>query len=375
MAEQFSSKPVHQQIADLLRQEIIANYKSGHRLPSGGKLGKRFGVSHTTIHNALAELIREGFIESRHGSGTFVTGRTDKRHIAVYMEKDIADPRCSYFYRRCMQQLRHFFERRDMPVRLYVGSAPFGPRCEEPDEPTCREFLEAVKNNQIKAVAAVNARPHPSWINPLKERGVPVVGDMNHQYGIHLDYRNIIHEAVAYLLNQGRQRVALLAANDPDDPPQRYRYLPKYFEQEMEQRGLKSNPSWIRWDLHPVSPTAGWCEFREIWTTGRIKPDGLIITDDFLYQSASQAIMELGINVPEQLKIISLCNKGSGMFQPVPVSLIQIDPDEAASKMGQMLLKRMNGEPIKPGCELLSFEWVDSAAHANNKLEPAGAGV
>lgn len=61
-------------IAEELRADITeGRLQTGDRLPPESALATRFGVNRHTARQALASLATEGLIESRRGSGTFVT--------------------------------------------------------------------------------------------------------------------------------------------------------------------------------------------------------------------------------------------------------------------------------------------------------------
>ena len=61
-------------IAGELRREILAGkYASGQRFPSEEMLVRRFRVSRPTVERALRELKREHLLESRAGSGSYLT--------------------------------------------------------------------------------------------------------------------------------------------------------------------------------------------------------------------------------------------------------------------------------------------------------------
>ncbi len=61
-------------IAEELKRDILAGkYESQGRFPSEGSLVRRFGASRPTIERALRELKREGLLESRSGSGSYLT--------------------------------------------------------------------------------------------------------------------------------------------------------------------------------------------------------------------------------------------------------------------------------------------------------------
>ncbi|MBL9045793.1 MAG: phosphonate metabolism transcriptional regulator PhnF [Tabrizicola sp.] len=68
-------------IAAALRGEIGEGvYAPGDRLPTEAELATRFGVNRHTIRRALADLAGSGLVQSRRGSGVFVTARpTDYR--------------------------------------------------------------------------------------------------------------------------------------------------------------------------------------------------------------------------------------------------------------------------------------------------------
>lgn len=79
--------PKYLRIADVIRREIEAGqYEPGAKLPAETALVDRFGVSLPTLRQAIGVLRSEGFIESRHGIGTFVkdTRRRQRRPRSSY---------------------------------------------------------------------------------------------------------------------------------------------------------------------------------------------------------------------------------------------------------------------------------------------------
>ena len=70
------SLPKYQQIAEVLREEIIkGTYAVGNVIPTEAKLQEQFDVSRHTIRQALSILINEGYLRSEKGSGTYVKNR------------------------------------------------------------------------------------------------------------------------------------------------------------------------------------------------------------------------------------------------------------------------------------------------------------
>lgn len=72
--ERDSPIPFYFQLSELLEHEIISGrWTSGFRLPSEPALSQHFGLSRTTIRQALGRLEQEGLISRRKGQGTFVS--------------------------------------------------------------------------------------------------------------------------------------------------------------------------------------------------------------------------------------------------------------------------------------------------------------
>lgn len=68
-------KPLHKQIYDAFRATIVArNLRAGQQIPSTRALASDLGISRIPVLNAYAQLLAEGYFESRVGTGTFVSG-------------------------------------------------------------------------------------------------------------------------------------------------------------------------------------------------------------------------------------------------------------------------------------------------------------
>ena len=68
--------PFYFQLTELLRREIeVGRWAVGERLPSEPAICEQFGVSRTTVRQALGSLEAEGLIRRDKGRGTFVAER------------------------------------------------------------------------------------------------------------------------------------------------------------------------------------------------------------------------------------------------------------------------------------------------------------
>lgn len=71
-----SAVPLHRQVYTELRRSILTGrLLPGQRVPSTRSLSQAIGISRTTVNQGYEQLLSEGYLETRHGSGTFVCGQ------------------------------------------------------------------------------------------------------------------------------------------------------------------------------------------------------------------------------------------------------------------------------------------------------------
>ncbi len=361
-----------QQIIPILRNEIRTQFKPGDRLCTIAEFARRFEVSFHSVRESLSVLEQEGLIERHAGRGTFVRDGLAGRHVAVWVELDLTDPCTPYYYRRVTQRCVELLRAAGYATCLYTGHASqTEPR---PPEITSTEFSNALGRHDLAGVIAFAAPEHrfPQWLGQLRSDGVPVVsggGILEKEVDavVAPDPFQMVRAGVEHLLAHSRRRIAIMSWRSRWEPPgRRAEESVDDFRRAMADAALPINPRWIRDDLPPAAPGAGWEEFREIWMAGGDhgeKPNGLLICDDNLFLGAAMAVLQLGLRVPEDLLVVSHYNKGSGVKSPFPVARLVFDPDELARVRVETLLKLMRKEPLE-----------SREIRLRHVLEQAGAG-
>ena len=65
--------PLYQRIADSIRSDVLSGrLRRGERVPSTRSLARELQVNRNTVAQAYEQLVAEGFLEGKHGSGTYV---------------------------------------------------------------------------------------------------------------------------------------------------------------------------------------------------------------------------------------------------------------------------------------------------------------
>ncbi len=325
--------PLHRRLAEALRTEISERYQPGDKLEPQNSLAKRLNVSLMTVREAIGILVEEGLVERRHGSGTYVGDRTVGQVVAVLMELDMAHPRTSYYFTHAAQMLRLMIAEEGLQVRLYSGHLKPGEK--GTGQTTCTEFLKDLHEDRIRAVVAPAGLPGAQLFEELKRRDISVVANEGWAPNrVLADRKELVAEGVDFLVRSGRTRLALMSWGQPDV---------KSFYESLKQHAIDVRDEWVRSEMEPTMVGAGWEEFREIWLAHDQKPDGILVTDDMLFADAKTAILQLGIEVPADLVVVSHANRGAGMHDPFPVARLELDPDAYAAAMFNKLKRTLAG--------------------------------
>jgi GntR family transcriptional regulator/MocR family aminotransferase len=77
-----SAVPLYRQLYHALRAAILAQrLPGGARLPSTRALAATFHVSRHTVLTAVEQLVAEGYLEGRHGAGTYIAHVLPERYV------------------------------------------------------------------------------------------------------------------------------------------------------------------------------------------------------------------------------------------------------------------------------------------------------
>ena len=357
-----SRRPLHERVATILRTRVLRGLAPGVKLESESALARRLKVSVHTLRQALSVLAHEGLIARHHGSGTFVAEDRRAQTVAVVTATHPALDGNS-FQMRLFLLLTELFPRRGWPCRTYIapGETPTG----------WASLAEDVAHGRIAGAAFVAMNAGELGI-PFAKHQVPCVGlGWPHQATVELDYVDLVDQGVRQLLRQGCRRIAMMQwmANTPQEQAAHTAFC-----DALTESGAPIRTEWIRRMVPPVTPGAGWEQFREIWSAHPEKPDGLLVTDDMLFRDVALAILDSRIQVPQQLQVVVHANKGSGVTYPFPVSRLEVDLEEWAETLLRQLIRLMNHEPVSPPVQYIRARLIPSLTRPAGHRSLTGVG-
>jgi GntR family transcriptional regulator len=169
--------PLHRQIHDLVRQEIVTGRLApGSRLPSEGGLAERWGVSLAPVRQALMHLAAEGYLDRHRGRGTFV--RQPKFEEKISILSSFTGSHAEHGDRLGL-------------VTLYKGLVPRPPEVAAALGGRCRKLVLIQRLARLKAspVALLSAYLDPARFPGIEEReldGGSLYRTFEKVYGIEL---------------------------------------------------------------------------------------------------------------------------------------------------------------------------------------------
>ncbi len=353
-----------ERLAAKLRAKVLREFQPNDKIPSARLLAATFGVSVPTLRAAQAILMHDGLLVGYPRSGVRLAARPARLRVGVLSELNLLCATGGYYRDLAGHSVSVLRARRMAPV-LYCGTVQPG---EIDDAITCPEFWDAVERRQLDAAVILDVPGTEAWARRVRALPVPAVGSMT-DYTLAPRGNSMIAEGLRCLQRQGARRIAMLTWNQPDACPR--------FEQALAGLGLMSRSGWIGGAFNPALPGSGWEAFREVWGAHAEKPDGLLVTDEVLFRDAALAIVQLGIDVPARLSVVTHANgrdaPPSALF---PHTRFEFDPRADAEALTDLLERRMAGGA--PLTELVRTAYamvkVDGAQTAGRRRERTSSG-
>ncbi len=339
----MSEKAIHTALHERVAQQILRDIKGlsvGDKLEPMRDLARRHAVSLVTAREALLLLERDGWLRVRPGCGCYIARpQVSDRHIAILVELDILQPGVSPYFHRVVNRLRQSLSSHKRSFRLHIGCATVDAKTV--GDPTSHGFMEDLENDHVSGVLAVATAPRASLVDPLKARGIPIVGmDSIGAFNgtVCMDYGGMLRLGAESLIAQGCRKLARIGGLYQNYATGR---ILDDFEKTILAHGLRCRREWSRTAIHPGRRGAGWDDFRELWNAHREKPDGLLVADDMMLADVAAAIHELRIEVPRQLKVVLATSQGIPHHAPFPLRRIENNPETVADNMVGLLFDLM----------------------------------
>lgn len=317
--------PKYQQVFDALRQEIESGrLPVGSRVPSEADLVARFGASRITVGRAVRDLQRQGLVERRVGSGTYVrpaagpsaTSRTFGVLVPDLPDVEIFEPLVQGLMSAPEGRAHAFlwgggaapgvgraaaaWARVEQYIARRVDGVFFAPiEGLAPDDPANLRIVSALDEARIPVVLldrAVHAYP--------KRGPYDLVG---------IDNRRVGFTITEHLIRAGARRVAFLgAANDATTIAARRAGYREAVDACEADASLVQRPV-----PHP-SDREALAAYLDAHA-----PDAIVCAHDRVAAQAMHALLALGRRIPADIRLAGVDDVAYAAWLPVPLTTMR----------------------------------------------------
>lgn len=353
-------KGIQQQITDYIRQEIrTGRLEPRSKLPSTQELTARWGTFPRTVQLALAPLVKEGLLVRCRGAGTFVQPVEPKlQRIAIYFAGDIWHAPRYAFQRAVHHAVKQVIEETGGQAQAWVDPRPDAEQAEP-----WPELVRAAETRAIQAVltASLIDRRHLAWLRKLP---VPTAHMTNVSNGVGTDMTQFTELSLGQLAKQGCHSVALIMPVRKDErtweghPDRQSETFAQFFYRKAKDLHLHVREEWQTLCFVDGSVDDakheffGYNRFHRLWEQAQ-RPDGLVVCPDLASRGVLTAMLERGVRVPDELKVVLHKDLELEMLCPLPVTFVTASAQAIGRALIDQIQTQMRGE--KCACILLPY--------------------
>ncbi len=332
---------LQRQITGFLREAVsVGKLKPGDRIPPLRTLAEAWNTNYFTVNAAIKTLVHEGVMTRKPRVGTFVKSQNislDK--VGIYFKQESFVGSEDAFYMVLLHSLQEELSRRGAQNIVFWDGR------EEADQVEAMpEIREAIGDGRITCLIAPLVGPFA--MQAIRKLSVPRVALTNtgDPFVVQTDVRTALEEIMERFGELGVRKVGILnnamGFTNSDGQPN-YTAL---FQKAALQAGLECRDDWLLTPSVPPKSIAqfGYEAFKAFWQQTD-KPEALLLATDTVAMGCVNAILEQGVKVPDELKIIIHRNQEVDFFVPFPVDWVVTSAEEAARLLVQKLEAQMQG--------------------------------
>jgi len=342
--------PKRTALVEHFRSKIVAGeLPPGTQLQSRPKMARDLGACKATLQDALDELKRDGFIESRPNEGTFVSEKPPHlSRIGFVLEPDPGS-----LWRAFMDAL----ERGTRGEAEKLGGyrlASYENVTQHCDTLQYQNLLSDIKAHRVAGlifrgdVRGWGVTETPFMLLP----GIPrvVLGadppDIPGAVRIDRDYCDFFDRALDYLQPRGRRRIALITNFSVPKP------IMERFEAALSARGMKTKFPWIH---HAIGEEARAVTELLMLLPAAERPDGVLVMSENLAEQISAGMLASHVQVGSDLDIVAHFNMPCVGGTQVPMRRLGWSAPECLRVAVGLIDRQQRGEPVPPRVTLRAF--------------------
>ena len=374
--DKSSGKFFYQQFADILRKQVQGGqFKPGEPIPSERILSKEHGINRITLRRGIAQLIREGFLYSVPGTGTFVSDaeglqkahafsslkrRSGRKNIACILRRlnpTSQSPILSPYYVGIFSTMQKEALRMGCTLSFnFVTSVK--------DE---RDIARWAMENNVDGIIVIGGLDRTTVLS-LYDKKFPLVLVDNEISkpaidSVIPDNRNGGYLAVKHLTDLGHKRIAMIRAPLQDQPASIGRL--EGYKAALQEAGIKYDDSLVIEAYYMVEE--GYKAMEKILKKSPL-PTAVFAINDEAAMGAMKAIRDKsGLLIPRDISIVGFDNIEWAALSTPPLTTVNVPKEEMGSIALKKLIDRIEGRINIATKEVIPVDLVVRGSSAKPK--------
>lgn len=325
--------------------EKLRTIGPNERIPSRNELMKEYNVTRTTVDRAISELIGEGYLYSRDGSGTYAA----ENAAAVNRQENGKIINWGMILPNIMHDTYPGILRGVEDIANKHGRNTVICNTDNINEKQANYIYKLVESG-IEGAVIVPAITDEIDVRPFKmlqERNIPFVFCNRGINGIvapavisNSFYGGYI--ATKHLIKQGFRKIAYISN------PMYQVSLDRYqgYRSAIEEAGIDAGDEYVYFAESFLVEKNGY-ENTKLLLKRNPEVDAIFCFNDAIAQSAYQAITEAGLKVGRDIGLVGYDNTNLCESLPVKLTSVKFKTQEIGTKAAELLLNIINGENVQ----------------------------
>ncbi len=357
----------YQGIATIIRQQILeGTYPAGGQLPTEVQLCESFSASRQTIRQALQQLVDEGLIVRRQGSGSRVIGvaptstsafsksSQERQRVIAVIPTYISD----YIFPGILREIEIVLADNHCSPLLFSTHNHVST-----ERKVLQRLLTLPELDGILVEGTKTALPNPNLdlYRQLQQRGIPIIfmhggyADLDNSISVLDDNYNGGYTLVEYLQKKGHSRIAGFFKSDDIQGHQRY----AGYAAAMRDLGLHLDDRKIFWyntEMKKMLRSSNrlWVDLIENFLNDC---SAVVCYNDEIASYLLQILQRRGVKVPEEMALVSFDNSQYSEIGPCHITSLSHGKYNVGRMAAQLLMDQLNGQ--KGHCQVAPWELIE----------------
>ena len=333
----------YQILANTLRDHILDGvYTEGEMLETENELAEKYGVSRRTVREALGILEKEGFIDRRRGSGTYVRQNKLPREKTM-MIGVVVTYVSQYIFPAIISGIETELIKNGYTMKMSSTLNQV-----ENERNILIDCLNKPVDGLIIQATKTNLRnPNIPLYKELSKKGIPYIflnaytPELKDAPYVVTDYYSGGKQAIHYLVKKGHRNIAGIFGMSDYQSVERY----KGYMDGLIERGLGIFSKRVSWYVDTSKDVSFEGEFGVGFLDALDGCTALFCHNDLIAIKAIEFLEKKGMKVPDDIAVIGCDNSIYGELNKIKVTTLNNPIDEMARIATKQIVDMINGEP------------------------------